>query len=120
MRIDKFLWAVRIYKTRTEAADACRNGKVAVGGQGVKASYDVKLGNAITVRKSPVLYAYNVTGMPASRVGAKLVADFVQNVTPQEELDKLCANGMVVFAQRSRGAGRPTKRERRKIEEYLT
>jgi ribosome-associated heat shock protein Hsp15 len=117
LRIDKYLWSVRIFKTRTEAADACKHGKVAVGEHTVKPSYDAKIGDIIVVRKSPVHYQYKVIAMPASRVGAKLVANFVEDITPQEELDKLNANNIVVFAERDRGAGRPTKRDRRKMEE---
>ncbi|GHT66815.1 heat-shock protein Hsp15 [Bacteroidia bacterium] len=119
LRIDKFLWAVRVYKTRTEAADACKHGRIMVRNQAVKPSYEVKLEDVIVVRKNPVHYHYQVVSMPASRVGAKLVADFVKDITPQEELNRLNDNKLLVFAERDRGSARPTKRDRRKLKEAL-
>jgi ribosome-associated heat shock protein Hsp15 len=116
MRIDKFLWSVRLYKTRTDATEACRCGRVAVRAQAVKPSSEVKQGDAITVTKNPVHYCYKVVAMPSSRVGAKLVSGYITDITPQAELDKLNANSMVVFAERDRGSGRPTKRDRRQLE----
>ena len=118
LRIDKYLWAVRICKTRTQAADACLHGRVSIGGRSAKPSAQVRQGDTIEVRKSPVQYRYRVLAMPPSRVGAGLAANFVQDITPQEELGKLAAAGMAAFGQRGRGEGRPTKRDRRRLEAF--
>ena len=89
VRIDKFLWSIRVYKTRTEAADACRSGKVSVNGAEAKASRDVKAGDTVSVRKGSVHFQYRVIVPIGNRVGAKLVPEFAEDITPQEELDKL-------------------------------
>lgn len=114
-RMDKFLWAIRTYKTRTLATDACKKGKILIEGASVKASRPVKIGDNIEVKKPPVVYSYVVKDFPKSRVSAKLVCEFVQDVTSPEELKKLEQNESF-FIKRDRGAGRPTKKERRSID----
>lgn len=116
-RIDKFLWSVRIFKSRSAATEECRRGRVTVGGQPVKAAHLVTPGMTILVRKPPVTYTYLVTGLPKSRVGAKLVPDYISDMTPEEEKDKITA-ARTVSGYRPRGTGRPTKRERRDLEDF--
>lgn len=105
-----------MYKTRTQATDACRAGKVKVGGVAVKPSCEVREGTLITLSVAPILKSIQVTGFPGHRVAAKLVAGFMDDKTPQAEYDKLKSSREVGFEYRSRGIGRPTKRERREIE----
>ncbi len=119
VRIDKFLWSIRVYKTRTEAADACRSGKVSVNGAEVKASRDVKAGDTVSVRKGSVHFQYRVIVPIGNRVGAKLVPEFAEDITPQEELDKLNAPFETVYVRRDRGTGRPTKKERRDLDRLM-
>lgn len=116
VRIDKWLWAVRIYKTRSNAADACKNGKVLINNIECKQSRTVKIGEIITVRKLPVVYTYKVIGLVENRQPAKNVSLYLENLTLQEELNKLDMQNFTVFAQRDRGSGRPTKRERRMLD----
>lgn len=116
-RIDKFLWAIRAFKTRSEATEACKGGKVKVAGVPAKPSRAVQPGEVIQVRKGIVTYTYKVLRPLENRVGAKLVPDFVENLTPEEELDKLKAPVESFFVTRDRGAGRPTKKDRREIEQ---
>jgi len=114
-RIDKYLWSVRLYKTRAMATEACRKGRVMIDEMSVKPSRTVKPGDVIHVRKMPVIYAYRVIEPIQKRVGAKLVENYVEDVTPQEELDKLKMQDDF-FVKRERGAGRPTKKERRLLD----
>ena len=116
VRLDKYLWAIRVYKTRTDATDACKGGKVRVNGVDVKPSREVKVGDVITARKGAVLYTFKVKELLSSRVGAALVPQYAENLTPQEELDKLRAPVETFFLKRDRGAGRPTKKDRRQME----
>lgn len=116
VRLDKYLWAIRVYKTRTDATDACKGGKVRVNGLDVKPSREVKAGDVITARKGAVLYTFKVKELLSSRVGAALVPQYAENLTPQEELDKLRAPVETFFLKRDRGAGRPTKKDRRQME----
>lgn len=109
VRIDKYLWAIRLFKTRSDAAEACRTGKVAVGGQNAKSSKAIKAGDIITVRKGAVKFQYLVVSPIEKRQGAQLVPNYATNITPQSELDKLTAPNEVIFLKRDRGAGRPTK-----------
>ena len=115
VRIDKYLWAIRAFKTRSEAAEACRSGKVYVNGSQVKSSKEIKKSDEIEVRKGAVHYKYLVVEPIDKRQGAKLVDQFATNVTPQSELDKLVAPVETIFLKRERGSGRPTKKERRVI-----
>ncbi len=119
VRIDKFLWSIRVYKTRTEAADACKSGKVEVNGQEAKASRDIKAGDVITVRKGSVHFQYRVIVPIGNRQGAKLVPEFAEDITPQEELDKLNAPFETIYIRRDRGTGRPTKKERRDLDRLM-
>ena len=115
-RIDKYLWAVRVFKTRTEATDACKGNKVKVDGVAVKPSRPVKVGNIIEVRKGSVQYIYKVKALLENRVGARLVPEYAENLTPQSELDKLRAPVETFFLKRDRGMGRPTKKDRRDMD----
>lgn len=119
IRLDKYLWAVRIFKTRSEAADAVRNNKVTVNGACAKPSREVKTGDRIAVRKMQVTYIYKVLGPVSSRQPAKNVPAYCLDITPQEELDKLHAPRETVFVFRERGAGRPTKKERREMDSLM-
>ena len=119
VRIDKFLWAIRVYKTRSEAAEACKTNKVHVNGTEAKSSRNVKEGDIIIVRKGAIKYQYQVLCPIDKRQGAPLVPQYAANITPQEELDKLNAPNEMIFLKRERGAGRPTKKERRDIEKLL-
>jgi ribosome-associated heat shock protein Hsp15 len=117
LRIDKYLWSIRVYKTRTDATDACKGGKVRVNGSDIKPSKGVKVGDMITARKGAVMYTYKVLELIDKRQGAKLVPRYAENLTPQEELDKLRAPVKTFFLKRDRGAGRPTKNDRRQMED---
>jgi len=116
VRIDKYLWSIRVYKTRSEATTACNGGKVRLNGSDVKPSKSVKVGDVIVVRKGVVTYTYKVLDLIDKRQGAKLVSEFAENMTSQEELDKLRAPVETFFLKRDRGAGRPTKKDRRQME----
>ena len=117
VRVDKYLWAIRAFKTRTDAADSCKGGKVKIGPVNAKPSKLIKEGDVLHVRKGLVTFVYKVVQPTEHRVGAKLVSNFAQNLTPQEELDKLRAPVESFFLTRDRGAGRPTKKDRREIEQ---
>lgn len=116
IRIDKWLWAVRAYKTRTVAADACKNGRVTINGALAKASRDVKIGDVVSFKKISITYSYEVVDLIGNRQPAKNVGLYARNVTSAEELAKLNAPNETVFMSRDRGTGRPTKRDRREIE----
>lgn len=119
VRIDKFLWSIRVFKTRSDAAEACRTGKVQVDGFEAKSSKAIKAGDIISVRKGAIRYQYLVVCPIDKRQGAQMVPQFATNITPQSELDKLVAPNETFFLKRDRGAGRPTKKERREIENLL-
>lgn len=119
VRLDKWLWAVRIYKTRSDAAEACRTNRVLVNGTYVKPSREVKVGEVVSVKKMPVTYTFRVLNLVSSRQPAKNVPEYAQNITPQEELDKLNIPRETIFIVRDRGAGRPTKKERREIDALM-
>ena len=114
-RIDKYLWSVRVFKTRALASEACKKNRVLINDMNVKPSRSVAVGEVIQVKKPPVNYYYKVVDPIQKRVGAKLVADAMEDVTPQEELDKLTMKDDF-FVTRDRGAGRPTKQERRDLD----
>ena len=116
IRIDKWLWTVRVYKTRTQATEACRAGKVRVNDKIVKPSHEAKPGETITISAAPINKTLLVLALTANRLSAKLVPGYMQDLTPAEELEKLKLAWAVNFEYRSRGLGRPTKRERRDIE----
>ena len=117
-RIDKWMWAVRIFKTRTIAAEACKKGRISINGALAKASRMVKLGDVVQVRKPPVTYSFKVVQTIEKRVGAKLVADVMENVTPPEQYELLELSKVSGFINRAKGTGRPTKKERRTLEEF--
>ena len=118
-RIDKWLWAVRIFKTRSDAADACKHGKILVNGTEAKPSREIKVDDIITVKKVPVLYTYKVQALIQNRQPAKNVALYAEDITSQEELDKLQTKHTTIFIQRDRGTGRPTKKERRVLDDLM-
>lgn len=115
-RIDKYLWAIRVFKTRSDATDACKGGKIRINGADIKPSKGVRPGDIITARKGDITYTYRVIALIDKRQGAKSVPLYAENITPQEELDKLKAPVETFFLKRDRGAGRPTKKERRQME----
>lgn len=119
IRLDKYLWAVRIFKTRSDAADAVRNNKVTVNGSYAKPSREVKLGDVIAVRKQQVTYSYKVLDLVSSRQPAKNVLLYCLDITPQEELAKLNVPRETIFVFRDRGTGRPTKKERRELDSLM-
>jgi len=115
IRIDKWLWAVRIYKTRSSASEACRRGKVLIKDVPVKPSRTIRVNDIVNVRRPPVLYSYRVTGLLGKRLSARLVTEYVENITPESEMDKLKVKD-TFYLQRDKGAGRPTKKERRSMD----
>lgn len=119
-RIDKWLWAARIFKTRSMAAAACKKGQVSIKGSQIKPSRMIKEGDVIEVRKSPVTFSFRVKQAIEKRVGAKLVPDVLENVTPPEQYEILEMSKISGFVDRARGTGRPTKKDRRSLEEFTT
>ena len=117
-RIDKWLWAVRIFKTRTLASEACARGKVKIDGTAVKASRNIKKNDIVQVRKGVVKYLYKVRKYAEKRMGAKLVPDFLEDITTEEELTKLKSAQKQPIPNREKGQGRPTKRERRNMDKF--
>lgn len=118
-RIDKWLWSVRVFKTRSLASDACRAGSVEVNGNAVKPARDVHVGERITVKQGLVTRTLEVVGIPTSRVGAKLVPQFCADHTPPEEFEKGKAHRVQHILAREKGSGRPTKRDRREIDRFF-
>jgi len=118
-RIDKYLWSVRIYKTRTDATEACRSGRIRINEIQAKPSKDIKPGDIISVRRGNIHFTYRVIADVERRQPAKIVAQYIDNITPQEELDKLNLTKESFFISRERGTGRPTKKERRDIDELF-
>ena len=115
IRIDKWLWTVRLFKTRSQATDACRKGKIMIRDMPVKPSHIVKLNEIILVKHPPAIFSYLVKGISHRRLPAKEVAEYTENITPQEELDKL-VQADTFFIKRDKGTGRPTKKERRTLD----
>ncbi len=118
-RIDKWLWAARIFKTRSIAANACKNGRVMIDGTNVKPSRMVKVGDTVSVRKPPVTYSFKILQTIEQRVGAKLIPGIYENVTPQSQYELLEMNRISGFIDRQRGTGRPTKKERRSLDSFV-
>ena len=112
------MWAMRIFKTRTIATDACKKGRVLMGGVAVKPSRTIKEGDIINVRKPPVTYSFRVKALAQNRLGAKLVPEYMENITPKSELDLLDVVRISGFIARRKGLGRPTKREGRDLAEF--
>lgn len=117
-RIDKWLWAARIYKTRTLAAAACKKGQVSMKGALLKPSRNVKVGDIIEVRKPPITYSFRILQAIERRVGAKLIPEILENVTSPEQYEILEMNRISGFINRAKGTGRPTKKDRRSLEEF--
>ncbi len=115
VRIDKWLWATRIFKTRTIASDACKKGRVTIKGQNVKPSHGIRVGQVVEVRKPPVTYSFEVLGLIENRVGAKLVPNYLKNVTSRDQLELLEMVKISGFVNRQKGLGRPTKKEGREL-----
>lgn len=113
LRIDKYLWAVRVFKTRTLATEACDKGRVLIGDVAVKPSRSVKPGDLITVKKTPIVHTYKVLGILPTRLSAEKVKEFVLELTPEEEFQKYQMMKTGAFVSRDRGTGRPTKKDRR-------
>ncbi len=118
VRVDKWLWAVRIFKTRSIASEACKKGRVMVDNVVVKPSRNIRIGDVVQVKKPPVTFSFEVIDIAEKRMGAKLVPDFVKNVTPAEEYEILELNKLSGFVDRQRGSGRPTKKERRDLDQF--
>ena len=118
-RLDKWLWAARIFKTRSIAADACKNGRVTMAGVKQKASKMIKEGDIIEVRKPPITYSFRVLKAVQNRVGAKLVPEVMENDTAPDQLELLEMNRISGFVGRARGTGRPTKKERRELDDFI-
>lgn len=119
-RIDKWLWAVRIFKTRTISTESCKKGRVTVDGVAVKPSRTIKPGDVVKVRKPPVTYSFKVLALTENRLGARLVPDYMENITPQSELDLLEVVKISGFVDRRKGLGRPTKREGRELSKFTS
>lgn len=118
-RVDKWLWAARIFKTRSIAADACKNNRVTINGINVKPSHMIKAGETISVKKSPVIYSYKVLKCIEQRVGAKLIPEVYENVTDPKQYEILEMSRISGFVDRARGTGRPTKKDRRAIDAFV-
>lgn len=118
MRIDKYLWSVRLYKTRTQAADACKKGKIMIKEEAAKASLELKAGESFTLKDGSMRHAYKVIGFPASRVGAKLVSEYLEEITSAEDLER---NRLIVLNKKESAfidQGRPTKKNRRDLDKW--
>lgn len=117
-RVDKWLWCMRVFKTRTIATDACKKGRVSMGGTNLKPSRTVKVGDVIDVRKPPITYTFRVLAIPTGRLGAKLVPEYLENLTPQSQYDLLEMTRISGFVDRQKGLGRPTKRDSREMSKF--
>ena len=118
-RIDKYLFAVRLYKTRSLASEECRKGKVTIGGMNVKPSRELKVGETIQLRRPPITRSYKVLALTESRMAAKLVPEFLVETTPASELEILEMRKNMSVYNRERGTGRPTKKERRDLDDFF-
>ena len=118
-RIDKWLWAARIFKTRSIASDACKNGRVTIGGVNMKPSRSVKVGDVVSVKKPPITYSFKVLKTIEQRVGAKLLPEIYENVTDPKQYELLEMSRISGFVDRARGTGRPTKKERRALDAFV-
>ena len=119
-RIDKWLWSVRIFKTRTIAAEACKKGRISINGVNAKPSKIVHEGDTVQVRKAPVTYSFKVLQAIENRVGARLVPEMMENITPKEQYELLEMNRIGGFVQRAAGLGRPTKKDRRDMQDFIS
>ncbi|SHF71481.1 RNA-binding S4 domain-containing protein [Dysgonomonas macrotermitis] len=119
VRIDKWLWSVRLFKTRTLAVEACKKGRVSIQGTTIKPSRNIKVGEIIQIRKSPISYSFEVLALADKRMGAKLVPEYMKDVTPESEYKILELSKASGFVDRGRGMGRPTKKDRRDLEDFI-
>ncbi len=119
VRVDKYLFAMRIYKTRSLAADECKKGRVTMNGVPLKPSRTFAVGNKFSVRKGPITYTYEILRLSENRLGAKLVPDYLRDITPPDQLELLELARLSAQANRDRGTGRPTKKDRRDIEQFI-
>jgi ribosome-associated heat shock protein Hsp15 len=119
VRIDKWLWAVRLFKTRTLAAEACKKGKVVVQNVQVKPSRNVKVGDVICIKRNPILFSFKVLALSENRMNAKLVAGFMENVTTADQLELIELSKLAGQTGRDRGTGRPTKKDRRELDDFI-
>jgi ribosome-associated heat shock protein Hsp15 len=118
VRIDKWMWAVRIFKTRTIAVEACKKGRISINNVTIKPSRMIRTGDVIEVRKPPVTYSFKVLDLTENRMGAKLVPQYLENVTPPEQYEILELSKISGFINRAKGTGRPTKKDRRSLDEF--
>lgn len=118
-RVDKWLWAARIFKTRSIAADACKNNRVTVNGANVKPSHMVKVGETVNVKKPPVVYSFKILKCIEQRVGAKFIPEIYENVTDPKQYEILEMSRISGFVDRARGTGRPTKKDRRSLDAFI-
>lgn len=118
VRVDKWLWAVRVFKTRSIASDACKKGRVMIGGVALKPSRNIRVGDVVQVRKAPITFSFKVLALAEKRMGAKMVPDLMENVTPPDQYEIMELNKISGFVDRQRGTGRPTKKERRDLEQF--
>ncbi len=118
-RIDRWLWAARVFKTRSIAADACKNSRVTINGVSVKPSHTINVGETINVKKPPITYSYKVLKLINQRVGAKLLPEIYENVTDAKQYELLEMSRISGFVDRARGTGRPTKKDRRAIDAFV-
>ncbi len=117
-RLDKWLWAVRLFKTRSTAADACKKGRISVNGAQAKAAHTVKEGDEVSVHKPPVTYTFRVKQAIEKRIGAKSVPEMLDNITAPDQMELLEMNRISGFVNRAKGTGRPTKKDRRELEDF--
>jgi ribosome-associated heat shock protein Hsp15 len=118
VRIDKWMWATRIFKTRTIAVEACKKNRIMVNGMSVKPSRMIKQGDIIEVRKPPITYSFKVLELTERRIGAKLVSEYLENITSPKQYEIMEMNRISGFVDRSKGLGRPTKKDRRELEQF--
>lgn len=118
VRIDKWMWATRIFKTRTIAAEACKKNRIMINSVNVKPSRMIKIGDVIQVRKPPITFSFKVLALSEHRMGAKLVSEYLENVTTPDQYEIMEMNRIAGFVDRARGLGRPTKKDRRELEQF--
>jgi len=119
IRVDKYLFAMRIYKTRAIAADACKVGRVTINGRPLKASNSLEIGNKFSVRKGPITFTYEILQLSENRLGAKLVPDYLRDITSKDQLELIEMAKLAGQSGRDRGTGRPTKKDRREIMDFM-
>jgi ribosome-associated heat shock protein Hsp15 len=120
VRVDKYLFAMRIYKTRSVATEACKKGRITMNGSEIKPSRTFKIGDVFSVRKGPITYTYRILKLSENRLGAKLVPDYLQDITSPEQLELLELARLAGQSGRNRGTGRPTKKDRRDLEQFIS